>query len=377
MKKTILIGFLALVLCGFALAGGFAGGFAYQALMGASSPQTQATLTAQMPAATAPEVLKVSSTDIQTDVTQAVQKLAPAVVTVTGTQQTQTFFGLSQGQVSGSGFFVSSDGYVLTNNHVVNGASDLKVILEDGTEKPARLIGFDAYADLAVLKVDAAAPAVAALGNSDKLQPGETVIALGSPLGEFMNTVTVGVVSAIGRSIDSGTGYTMENLIQTDAAINQGNSGGPLINLAGEVVGINTLIVRQSNSGTTAEGLGFAIPSDTVQAVAQQLMTKGYFARPLMGIEYQTITPSLAMRYRLPVENGAYVTAVHPGSPAQKAGLQPDDIITKVGETDLDESHSYLNTLYRLEPGTVVPITFYRNGASHTVDVTLGSTNNQ
>ena len=143
---------------------------------------------------------------------------------------------------------------------------------------------------------------MATLGNSDVLNPGETVIAIGSPLGDFKNTVTVGVVSATGRSIDTGNGYTIDGLIQTDAAINQGNSGGPLVNLAGEVIAINTLIVRNSGSGTVAEGLGFAIPINTAQAVADQIIQNGYISRPYMGINFQPITPDIANAYNLPVQ---------------------------------------------------------------------------
>jgi len=165
------------------------------------------------------------------------------------------------------------------------------------------------------------------------LNPGEMVIAIGSPLGDFKNTVTVGVVSATGRSIDTGQGYQIEGLIQTDAAINQGNSGGPLVNLASEVIGINTLIVRGSGIGAIAEGLGFAIPANTARAVAEQIMQKGYFSRPYMGIRWQSITPNIAAAYNLPVQWGVYVTEVTTGSPASKADLQPGDIITRIGDT--------------------------------------------
>jgi len=169
-------------------------------------------------------------------------------------------------------------------------------------QEKAVIVGTDMYSDLAVLKTDAKAPAVAALGNSDLLNPGESVIAIGSPLGNFKNTVTVGVVSATGRSIDTGNGYQIEDLIQTDAAINHGNSGGPLMNLAGEVIGINTLVVRNTNSGDVAEGLGFAVPVNTARAVAEQIIQKGYFSRPYMGIRFQQVTPDIAATYNLPVQ---------------------------------------------------------------------------
>jgi 2-alkenal reductase len=184
------------------------------------------------------QTLTLSTTDVQTSITQSVQKVGPAVVTVVGTVPGQnTFFGSTGDQtVSGTGFFITDQGYILTNNHVVEGTREVTIVLSDGTEQQASIVGTDIYSDIAVLKTDGNVSAVAKLGNSDVLQPGESVIAIGSPLGNFKNTVTVGVVSATGRSIDTGNGYQIEDLIQTDAAINHGNSGGPLVNLAGEVV---------------------------------------------------------------------------------------------------------------------------------------------
>ncbi len=318
--------------------------------------------------------LEISSTDVQTTITQVVQQVGPAVVTVVGTVQVQvTFFGhTTTSEVSGSGVFISQDGYVLTNYHVVEDTTELWVVLADGSRRQAILVGGDVYADLAVLKTEGTAPATAALGNSDALERGETVIAIGSPLGDFTNSVTVGVVSATGRSIDTGRGYKILDLIQTDAAINEGNSGGPLVNLAGQVVGINTLVVRSSNSGAVAEGLGFAIPANTVQAVAQQIIETGRFSRPYLGINWQAISPYLARRYRLPVEWGVYVTGVEPGSPAEQAGLQPGDIIVQIGETALDETHSYINALFQYQPGDQVLLKLVRNGELMEMQVVLG-----
>jgi 2-alkenal reductase len=231
------------------------------------------------------------------------------------------------------------------------------------------------YADLAVLKADGAVPAVATLGNSDALNPGETVIAIGSPLGDLKNTVTVGVVSATGRSIDTGMGYQIEGLIQTDAAINQGNSGGPLVNLAGEVIGINTLVVRSSGTGAVAEGLGFALPVNTAKAVAAQIIQKGYFSRPYIGTRWQTINPSIAMRYNLPVSWGAYVTDVVANSPASQAGLRQGDIITKIGDVSIDETHSFIDALFQYKPGDKVTVEVARGNQTIQVDITLGETN--
>jgi serine protease Do len=318
--------------------------------------------------------LFVGATDVQTTITQVVQQIGPAVVTVVGTVPGQmTMWGpTGAGQSSGSGVYISDQGYVLTNNHVVEGASDLLVILADGSQQNAAVVGTDPYADLAVLKADGPVPAVATLGNSDALEPGETVIAIGSPLGDFKNSVTVGVISATGRSIDTGQGYNIENLIQTDAAINQGNSGGPLVNLAGEVIAINTLVVRSSNSGAVAEGLGFAIPANTAEAVAGQIITTGRFSRPYLGLQVQPITPNISRMYNLPVEYGAYITAIGPGSPAEQAGLQTGDIVTRLGDTALDDTNSYINVLFRYKPGESVAIAFVRNGSQMETQVTLG-----
>ena len=188
--------------------------------------------------------------------------------------------------------------------------------------------------------------------------------------------MTVGVISATGRSIDTGNGYTMDNMIQTDAAINQGNSGGPLVDLAGQVIAINTLIVRNSGTGTVAEGLGFAIPINTAQLVAQQIIQQGYFTRPYMGISFQPITPDIANAYNLPVQYGAYLTDIAASSPASKAGLQTGDIITKLDNVAIDGTHDYINLLFTYKPGDTVTVEFYRNGQTQQVQVTLAQAQN-
>ena len=215
-------------------------------------------------------------------------------------------------------------------------------------------------------------PAVAKLGNSDMLKSGETVIAIGSPLGNFKNTVTVGVISATGRSLDTGNGYLMEDMLQTDASINPGNSGGPLVNLAGEVVGINTLIVRSDESGTVAEGLGFAVPSNLATIIAEQIIDKGYFARANMGIRWQMITPTLAQRYNLPVEWGVYVIQVGSDTPAFNAGLQARDIVTCIDGKCIGEDSSYFNILFESQPGDTVDVEVYRGTQKLDLQVTLG-----
>jgi serine protease Do len=380
-----LIGFVLalLVLGGTALLGAMAGGMIVYRLMSAqpttavNTPQAQATVEA-VPVNSSTNILEVNTTDVETAVTKAVQSVGPSVVTVVATIPGQnTFFGYTGDSTStGSGVFISSEGYILTNNHVIEGASQYQVVYADGTQHDATLVGTDQYSDLAVLRVKDSIPAVATLGNSDALNPGETVIAIGSPLGDFKNTVTVGVISATGRSIDTGYGYSIDGLIQTDAAINQGNSGGPLVDLAGEVIAINSLIVRNSGSGTVAEGLGFAIPINTARVVSEQLIQKGHVSRPYLGITYQPITPRVAAIYRLPVQYGVYVTDVSSGSPASQAGLRVGDIITGIDSTNLDETHAYINTLFQYSAGDTVTLTINRNGNSIQVKVTLGESGN-
>lgn len=375
-KNILYILLVVLVASGSALTGAVAGGIAvYQAVDGGRSTNPiQSILPASNTSLDPTTTLTISSTDVETAITQSVEKVGPAVVTILGTVPGQmTFFGQMGDQtVSGSGVFISDQGYVLTNNHVVEGTKEVYIILADGTQEKAVIVGTDIYSDLAVLKTDAKAPAVATLGNSDLLNPGESVIAIGSPLGNFKNTVTVGVVSATGRSIDTGNGYQIEDLVQTDAAINQGNSGGPLMNLAGEVIGINTLVVRSTQSGSVAEGLGFAVPVNTARAVAEQIIQKGYFSRPFMGIRFQQVTPNIAAAYNLPVQWGVYVTEVSQGSPAGAAGLQQGDIIFKIGDVTLDETHSYINTLFTFKPGDQVSLGIIRDNREINLTIMLG-----
>jgi len=377
-----------------AILGAFAGGFAVyqvfydQAVAAAQAPSSitptlaEPTATAQMPTVSPPteEAATVVQTlvDMQDATIQAVETVGPAVVTVVGTVPgQQTWMGYTGDQeVSGSGVIISADGYILTNNHVVEDTTDLSVILADGMQLPASLVSTDVFADLAVLKVENyTMPGVAVLGDSDALRPGETVIAIGSPLGTFKNTVTVGVISATGRSLDTGTGYVMEDLIQTDAAINEGNSGGPLVNLQGEVIGINTLIVRGGTYGSTvAEGLGFAIPSSTAKLISEQIMLNGYFARPQLGIQWQSVTPSIAMRYNLASKWGAYVIQVVSQSPAARSGIREGDIITRIGDNVIGEDTSFVNALFAHQPGETVEVELVRGDEILVVEVTLGET---
>lgn len=381
MKRWLYV-LLVIVVAFFSALGGIAvGGWTiYQWAehrSASSTPQAVLPPAAQVSPSESGRTVQVDVAEIQSRITEAVQLVAPAVVTVVGNIPGQmTFFGPTGDQtVSGSGVYISDQGYILTNNHVVEGTNQVQVILSDGSQQEAKIIGTDIYADLAVLKTEGKVPAVASLGNSDILTPGEMVIAIGSPLGDFRNTVTLGVVSATGRSIDTGQGYQIENLIQTDAAINQGNSGGPLVNLLGQVIGINTLVVRGSPSGAIAEGLGFAIPVNTARSVAEQIIQKGYVSRPYMGIRWQLITPRVAALYDLPVQWGVYVTEVIPNSPASQAGIRRGDIIIRIGDITLDENHSYINALFQHKPGDIVTVEIARGSKTIEVQVTLGEVN--
>jgi 2-alkenal reductase len=289
------------------------------------------------------------------------------------------FFGTFQIQSEGSGVIIDRRGYIVTNNHVVAGARALQVIYADGMKADATVVGADALSDLAVLKVDGNVPAVAELGDSGALQPGETVIAIGSPLGQFKGTVTVGVVSGLDRKLQVDPNYALEGLIQTDAAINHGNSGGPLINLAGQVVGINTAIVRSGaqagGQNDIAEGLGFAVPSATVKDVAEQIMANGRVERPYLGVEnnFRVINPRIASAYGLPVRNGVYVVQVDAGSPAARAGIRQGDIITKIAEQTIDEDHPLLNALIQHKVGEQVTVTVVREGRELAVTLELAA----
>jgi 2-alkenal reductase len=374
---------LLLGIAGGAAAGGAAGWLVAQQL--AARPAA-ATIVAQpvnaaaeparvptaVPGASAPATDAQQTSDAMV---AAVQRVAPAVVTVLNEA--------SRSSGSGSGVIVSDQGYIITNQHVVEGASRLFVIFADGERVAADLVGADALNDIAVVKVEATLPGVAAVGDAAALQPGETVLAIGSPLGNFRNTVTAGVVSALNRSVP---GSGMEGLIQTDAAINSGNSGGPLINLRGEVVGINTLVVRNDlgtfGSSASVEGLGFAVPSTIFNNVVGQLIETGQVRYPFLGITYTMIDGTLAAELDLPVQNGALVgggtaqgneNAVVPGSAADRAGLRAGDIITALDGKQFDGDNSLRQLLLQYRPNDVVTLTLLRAGETLDVEVTLGT----
>jgi 2-alkenal reductase len=343
-----------------------------------SSPVAEQPLaTGAAPQSTSAEQVQVGETQVL-DAASAVKLVGPAVVTVVNTQNISSPRMGMQGTAtaSGSGVIIDERGYIVTNNHVVENQRSLEVIFSDGTKATAQLVGTDSYSDLAVIKVDVEVPAVAEFGDSDELEPGQPVLAIGSPLGDFRNTVTQGVVSALHRDLDEAGLSTLEDLVQTDAAINEGNSGGPLIDLTGKVVAINVAVVRGSGSaGAVAEGLGFAIPSNTVKEVAAGLIENGSVSRPYLGISYQTITPQAAAFYNLPRESGIVVSSVESGSPAAAAGIQPNSIITAFDGVELDSETSLSSLLMKHEVGDSVKLTVLQPNSSveQEIIVVLGS----
>ncbi|HOV79245.1 MAG TPA: trypsin-like peptidase domain-containing protein [Bacillota bacterium] len=255
----------------------------------------------------------------------------------------------------GSGFIVSADGYILTNEHVIAGADQIEVTVAGHDQPyPARKVGSDYELDLAVLKIDAAGLPTIPLGNSDNVRVGDWVIAIGNPYG-LDHTVTVGVISAKGRPI-TVEDRSYRNLLQTDASINPGNSGGPLLNLAGEVVGINTAINAQ------AQGIGFAIPSSTVKSVFNDLVSKGGVSHPWLGVYLQQVTAEAARYYRLGDRKGALVSSVVEGSPAEKAGLQRGDVITGYNGSDIANPDALVDQVSATGVGSQVEIKFVRGG---------------
>jgi 2-alkenal reductase len=298
-----------------------------------------------------------------------VKKAQPAVVTVINQMQPQRGFrGASVSPTaSGSGVIIDANGYIVTNNHVIDGAKSLQVIYSDGSQADATLVGTDPIIDIAVLKVTGKMPAVAQFGNSSGLEPGQTAIAIGSPLGDYRGTVTVGVVSGLNRTVDTETG-----LIQTDAAINNGNSGGPLVDSLGQVIGINTLVVRSSGSGNVAEGLGFAIPSNLVKDIASQLIATGSVQHPYIGVSYQQVDPQVASQLNLNTTNGIVVTQVDPSSPAAKAGLKEGDVILAINCQTIDQDHVLTGLMLTHKPGETVNLSVLRNGQQMQMSITLG-----
>jgi Do/DeqQ family serine protease len=266
----------------------------------------------------------------------------------------------------GSGVVVSKDGYILTNNHVVESADDIQIELSDGKTYKAKVVGADKPSDLALLKVDGKDLPVVPLGNSDAVEVGDVVLAFGNPLG-IGQTVTMGIVSAKGRSTDVGDG-SFEDFIQTDAPINKGNSGGALVNLKGELVGINSQIVSPSQGNI---GIGFAIPTNMARHVMDALKSDGHVRRSRLGVTIQPVTQEIAESLGLKDATGAIVSSVEPGSPADHAGIKRGDILKSFNNQPVRDINSLRNHVADVNPGTTTPVVVLREGSEKTLSVKL------
>lgn len=311
-----------------------------------------------------------------------VEQVSKSVVSIVTYVKSTSYFGRSyESQASGTGIIVTEDGYILTNKHVIDEAKKISVILEDGTTyKDVKVVAVDSLNDVAFLKLkDASGLTPAVLGDSKTVKVGQQVIAIGNALGEYQNSVTAGVVSGTGRSLTASdaAGYSTERLndmIQTDAAINSGNSGGPLINAAGQVIGLNTA----NGNSSSSENLGFAIPIAAVKGMLAQLKEKGEADRAYLGVYITELTPDVAKDQNLPVSMGAWLYAdnsiyspILEDSPAEKAGLKEKDIITAVNGAKIGVAGSLSTLIGEYKPGDTVQLAVYRNGSEMAINVTL------
>jgi S1-C subfamily serine protease len=288
-------------------------------------------------------------------VIEVTRRVSPAVVSI------------SSRTGSGSGVVIRQDGVILTNAHVVGNMSRVRVRLENGDEYVGEVLGRAPDIDLAVVRVDGRDLPVAPLGDSDRLQVGQSAIAIGNPVG-FERSVTTGVVSALNRSL----GVRLEELIQTDAAINPGNSGGPLLNSSGEVIGINTAVLNATPRGQPIVGIGFAIPINLGRDVAEQLLTTGVVSRPYIGIRHLGLDPQLVAQFRLPVREGVLIVEVEPGSPADRAGLEQGDIITRLAGSEITGEEDLRRVLRNTRPNTTVQAAGVRGNGRFDVSITFG-----
>jgi 2-alkenal reductase len=307
-----------------------------------------------------------------------------AVVTVTNLQTIEDPFGRGQSQDpqavgAGSGYIIDEDGHVVTNAHVVAGGSAFEVRFFDGTTVAAELVGFDTFQDVAVLKLDLeegqTVPGTVSFGDSDAVRAGDEVIAIGSPYGEFTNSVTDGTVNAIERELETDGGYPLPNLIQHDAPIYPGNSGGPLLNMDGEVIGMNVAkAYPQAMSNTPSDsGFGFAIESNAVKALVEQLIEDGTANRPYLGIQGREVVEGPQNFEQQGEVAGHEVMEVEPNTPAAEAGLQAGDVITAIDGQEIDADNSLVEVLiFEHVPGDTVELTIDRDGTEETVTVTLG-----
>jgi 2-alkenal reductase len=295
------------------------------------------------------------------------RRVSPAVVTILA----RITSGGRTGTSFGTGVIFDRRGYILTNNHVVEGGREYNVIFSDGVRVSANLIGTDQTTDLAVLQIEGDVPGTAAFGDSSKLEPGQPVVAIGSALGEFTNTITTGIVSGLHRELEDETGPVLQDMIQTDAAINPGNSGGPLLNMQGQIIGINTAVIRES-SDRIAEGIGFATPSNVAKVVAERIIADGQIDRPDLGAETTAVTPGLVAQEGLQVQQGALVTEVESRGPAEAAGIEVNDVIIAINGKQIDKDNTLSLILLGFRPGDEVAVTIARGAERFNTQVVLG-----
>jgi serine protease Do len=316
-------------------------------------------------------------TSEEENISNVVSKVSPSVVSITTQSQTNSsVYGAQEEDGAGTGIIVGKNGYILTNKHVVDGASTVGVVLADGTSYTnVQVLGTDPLNDVAFLKIPNVSNLPAAeLGDSSSVQVGEEVVAIGNSLGQYQNTVTSGIISGTGRPISAQDGNSVENLtdlLQTDAAINPGNSGGPLLNLQGQVIGLNTAIVQD------AQGIGFSIPINATKGSLKGVLAGGSVQRAYLGVNYIPITADVAQHYSLPVKAGAYVysgtdqSAIVSGGPADKAGIKDKDIITQVGGVNVGDKGGVSSLVGEYAPGDTIQLTILRGSQTLTVNVTL------
>ena len=341
-----------------------------QALDGATSAEPP-----PMPASPAPlQPLPVSVAQLP-DIASVVERARPAVVSVVVEVLRRDFFGRTlRDTQSGSGVIFDPEGYILTNNHVVQGYRAVTVTMDDGTQFEAEVVGTDRLSDLAVLKLEGRGFAAAPLGEPTSVRVGDWVIAIGNALAlPGGPTVTVGVISALDRPFEVEQSLTLYGLIQTDASINPGNSGGPLLNLQGQVVGINTAVARGDKQGRDIEGIGFAVGMDTASSVAQQLIESGRVKWAYLGVGLGELTPDLASRLGVPIREGVVVTQIFRDTPATAGGLRAGDVIVSFGGQKVSTSRKLIGLLrHGSDAGDVVELEVFRENEEITLEVTLG-----
>ncbi len=394
VRRRILLGAAGLLAAGVLGAGIALGG---ASLFGDLGKTTTTIREVQAPATPSASVTPATKTELS--INDIYRRDAPGVVQVTSTTIVNVpadpffgnpFFPQQQRQQSlGSGFVVDKAGHIVTNYHVVDGAKSIRVSFSNGSSTKATVVGTDPSSDLAVLKIDTTSRALTplTLGDSDQMKVGDPVVAIGNPFG-LDRTVTAGIVSAIQRAITAPNGYTIDHIIQTDAAINHGNSGGPLLNGLGQVIGVNSQIETGSNSGTSGNvGIGFAIPSNTVKTVVAQLIRNGHVNRAFIGISAVPITSDLARVFRLPTSSGLLVQSVQPGSGGAKAGLKAGttqvtlagqsynlggDIVVEADGTPVASLARLRDIVNAKKPGDTLHLVVYRGGKKMNINVKLG-----